>query len=71
MVVKTARSYSVSTVITPPNTDVMTDGEIAEEIEQLCRLFDSLRCPFVMFGTDKVEDMSALKAYYRSQPAPV
>lgn len=52
----------------PPNTDVMTDGEIAEEIEQLCRLFDSLRCPFVMFGTDKVEDMSALKAYYRSQP---
>ena len=52
----------------PPNTDVLTDGEIAEEIEQLCRLFDSLRCPFVMFGTDKVEDMSALKAYYRSQP---
>ena len=52
----------------PPNTDVMTDEEIAQEIEQLCRLFDSLRCPFVMFGTDKVEDMSALKAYYRSQP---
>ena len=52
----------------PPNTDVMTDDEIAQEIEQLCRLFDSLRCPFVMFGTDKVEDMSALKAYYRSQP---
>ena len=46
----------------------MTDEEIAQEIEQLCRLFDSLRCPFVMFGTDKVEDMSALKAYYRSQP---
>lgn len=52
----------------PPNTDVMTDDEIAQEIEQLCRLFDSLRCSFVMFGTDKVEDMSALKAYYRSQP---
>ena len=26
----------------PPNTDVMTDEEIAQEIEQLCRLFDSL-----------------------------
>lgn len=25
----------------PPNTDVMTDEEIAQEIEQLCRLFDS------------------------------
>lgn len=52
----------------PPNTDVMTDEEIAQEIEQLCRLFDSLRCPFTMFGTDKIEDMSALKEYYRSLP---
>lgn len=52
----------------PPNTDVMTEEEITQEIEQLCRLFDSLRCSFTMFGTDKIEDMSALKEYYRSLP---
>lgn len=52
----------------PPNTEVMTDDEIADEILRLSQLFDSLNCTFALFGADKIEDMSELKAYYRSLP---
>ena len=50
----------------PPNTDIMTEDEIAQEIENLSSLFDSIDQAFAMFSTDKIEDMSRIREYYAS-----
>ena len=51
---------------TPPNMDVMTEAEVEAEVATFKRLLDTLKCDFTIFATDKVEDMSHLKSYYRS-----
>lgn len=51
-----------------PNKDLLTDAEIAEQIEQLGRLFDTLSRSFSLFGTDKLENMSEIKQFYSSLP---
>lgn len=50
----------------PPNTDIMSGKEIAEEIDNLAALFDLLECPFAMFATDKVENLDHIRRYYAS-----
>ena len=50
----------------PPNTDIMTEDEVAQEIENLSSLFDSIDRAFAMFSTDKIEDMSRIRKYYAS-----
>ena len=44
-----------------PNTHIMTDDEIQSEIGKLGRLFDTLKCSFSLFATDKVENLEAMK----------
>lgn len=51
-----------------PNTHIMTDDEIQSEIGKLGRLFDTLKCSFSLFATDKVENLEAIKNYYLSLP---
>ena len=51
-----------------PNTHIMTDDEIQSEIGKLGRLFDTLKCSFTLFATDKVENLEAIKNYYLSLP---
>lgn len=53
----------------PPNTSIMTEQEISDEILQLGRLFDSLHCPFRVFVTDKMENLAETKRYYSSLSA--
>ena len=50
----------------PPNTDIMSEQEIAEEIENLAALFDLMECPFALFATDKVENLKHIRRYYAS-----
>lgn len=52
----------------PPNASIMTDQEIADEIEQFSRFLDSLRRSITLFATDKIEDLSEIKKFYLSQP---
>lgn len=53
----------------PPNTAIMTEQEISDEIMQLGRLFDSLHCSFRIFATDKMENLAETKRYYSSLSA--
>lgn len=50
----------------PPNTDIMSEQEVGEEIENLAALFDLMECPFGMFATDKVENLRHIRSYYAS-----
>ena len=52
----------------PPNTHIMTDEEIKNEIVRLGRLFDKLGCTFSMFATDKLENLDEVKNFYLSLP---
>lgn len=52
----------------PPNADIMTDDEIAEEIMKFARALDTLRRPISLFITDKIEDLETIKRFYSSLP---
>ncbi|MBN3010473.1 hypothetical protein, partial [Ruthenibacterium lactatiformans] len=50
----------------PPNTDIMTEEEKKAEIEQMTQLFDTLAREIAIFATDKIEDMSEIKRFYKN-----
>ncbi len=50
----------------PPNTEIMTEQEIAQEIENMAHLMDALCREFEIVALDKVEDLSEVKAFYQS-----
>ncbi len=51
--------------ILPPNLSIMTQAERLAQIEKLESLLDAATIPFQIFITDKTEDLSANKAFYR------
>ena len=50
----------------PPNTDIMTEEVKKAEIEQMTQLFDTLAREIAIFATDKIEDMSEIKRFYKN-----
>lgn len=53
----------------PPNTEIMTETEVALEIENMAQLFDSLGREFEIVATDKVEDLREVRNFYLSLPS--
>ncbi len=52
----------------PPNMDIMTTSEVEAEIEKFASLLDAIKSEITIFATDKVEDLTEVKDFYRSMP---
>ena len=53
----------------PSNISIMTEDELRDEIDNFSRLLDTLRRPFSIFATDKIEDLTEIAKFYESLPA--
>ncbi|MCL1830053.1 MAG: ATP-binding protein [Oscillospiraceae bacterium] len=50
----------------PSNISIMTDDELKNEIDNFAKLLDTLRRPFSIFATDKIEDLTEITKFYES-----